>query len=192
MTVIVFCVFSVSASVFADSKTYVFRKRAEWVKLVKLSNKQMGGQVLLHPHTAVSVKTMTDILSGLKMNKAQGLKKGFKTNEVFSSEEAQKYAPFIVQALGQAGPNQVVNVSVVHKRPYFMVRHDYLSLINVYVKDDGIHFYFSKLFARLDGDYEQASRIYESIRKAKSLRVSLAPQSGQIISSDGNELVVRP
>src|SRR3989339_311578 len=140
MTVIVFCVFSVSASVFADSKTYVFRKRAEWVKLVKLSNKQMGGQVLLHPHTAVSVKTMTDILSGLKMNKAQGLKKGFKTNEVFSSEEAKKYAPFIGQALGQAGRNQVVNVSVVHKRPYFMVRHDYLSLINVYVKDDGIHF----------------------------------------------------
>jgi len=184
--------FSYTASVFAKSKTYIYRKRAEWVKLVTLSNKQLAGQVLAHPDTEISSEKMTSLLTNLTMNKAQLFKKGIKTSEIFTLEEAQRFAPLIVKALKQAQQNQVVNVSIVHKRPLYILRNDHLSLINIYVKEDGVHFYFAKVFAKLNGDYEQATRIYEAIRKAKSIRVSLATIPGQIISSDGKEITMDP
>jgi hypothetical protein len=186
----VFCLFT--TTVLAENKAYVYRKRAEWVKLTKLSSKQLAGQSLYHPYSEMTNEQMVSFLSTLKMNKAQVLKKGFKTSEIFSVDEANRFAPHIIRALTQAGPNQVVNMSIIHKRPYFVVRNDYISLLKIYAKEDGIHFYFSKLFAKLKGDYEQASNMYKAIRKAKSLRVNLAAAPGQIISGNGKEITVRP
>ncbi|MBU0505633.1 MAG: hypothetical protein ABII18_10185 [bacterium] len=188
--VTVFCLFT--TTVLAENKSYVYRKRAEWVKLTELSSKQLAGQSLYHPYSEMTNDQMVSFLSSLKMNKAQVLKKGFKTAEIFSKEEANRFAPHVINALLQATPNQVVNVSIIHKRPYFVVRNDYISLVNVYVKEDGVHFYFSKLFAKLNGDYEQATNMYKAIRKAKSIRVSLAPAPNQIIGSNGKEIVVIP
>lgn len=175
---------------------YIYRSRANWVKLNKLSNKQLAGQTLSHPYTAITIDQMTSMLASLNLNKKKLFKgkeaEEFKTTEIFSTLEAKKYAPLLVQALNEATPNEIVNMAIVHKRPYFVLRNDYISIINVYAKEDGVHFNFSKMFARLNGDYQQASRVDESIRKAKSVRVSLDAGAGQILVGDGSEIVLSP
>jgi hypothetical protein len=68
-------------------------------------------------------------------------------------------APLFVEALSKVTNDQVVNFSVVHKRPTFIIRNDRLTLGNIFVASDGIHFQFTKLFAVLEGDYEASAEI---------------------------------
>lgn len=187
---LVFSLFASGASVWAASKNYVYRSRANWVKLVKLSNKQLAGVELKHPASGLAIDQINAMLQSLHMTKGAFFKKEVTSNEIFTTEEAVKYAPLIARALSQAQPNQIVNLGIVHKRPYFILRHDYISIINVFVADDGIHFNFSKLFAKLQGDYQQASNVDEQIQKAKSIRVSLEAHKGQTILSDQDEVIL--
>ncbi|MCP5464108.1 MAG: hypothetical protein H7A33_03695 [Deltaproteobacteria bacterium] len=186
-TFVLFTSFMGSAQ--AGKNQYVYRDRADWVKVVKLSAKQLGGVTLHHPVSNITPDQLTGMLSNITMNKKKVFKKELQVSEVFSPEEARKFAPLILEALRKAGPNQVVNVSLVHKRPMFVVRQDYLSMMNVYQTEQGLHFYFTKLFAKLDGDYEQASNLDQAIRKARGIRVGLEAGEGQILLADGNELV---
>jgi hypothetical protein len=177
--------FLIGASSVASAKTaYVYRQRANWVKLQKLSSKQMAGQTLAHPIANLTADDIEFMLLSIEMNRKSLLKKGIDTTEVFSSFEARRFAPYIVQALEKAGPNEVVNMSIVHKRPAFILRNDYVSNINIYVNDEGVHFFFNKLFARLVGDYSQMSNIDESLKKAKTMRVNLDARNGQKIAFD--------
>lgn len=178
------------ASVWAASKNYIYRSRANWVKLVKLSNKQLAGVELKHPVSGFSTEQINAMLQSLHMTKGAFFKKEVTSNEIFTAEEAAKYAPLLARALSQAQPNQIVNLGIVHKRPYFILRHDYISIINVFVADNGIHFNFAKLFAKLNGDYQQASNVDEQIQKAKGIRVSLEAHKGQTILSDQDEVIL--
>lgn len=190
--IITIITFAVITPVVAKKTNYIYRKRANWVKLVQLSNKQLAGHQLNHPYTNITSEQMTGMLMSLKLNKAQLFKKGYKTTEIFNVIEARKYAPLLVKAFMEAGPNQVINMSVVHKRPYFILRNDHISIINMFVTDRGLHLNFTKLYAKLTGDYKQASRLDESIRKAKSIRVSLQPGPGQSLVSEHNEIILDP
>lgn len=181
------------AAGFAKGKNYIYRSRANWVKLIKLSNKQLAGVTLQHPVEEIAAPQMEAMLLSLTMSKASLFKKEINTNEIFSIEEARKYAPYVVQALKQAGPNQVVNVSVVHERPYWVIQKDFLSMINVYKDEEGVHFNFSKLFAKLTSDYEQASKLDKAINDAKTLRVGLEAQPGQKLAySSSEEAILDP
>lgn len=73
------------------------------------------------------------------------------------------------------------------------MRSDYLTMVNIFATEEGVHFNFRKLFAKLDGDYEQASKLDRAIRDAKSLRVSLEAKEGQKIAfQDPMELILNP
>ncbi len=169
---------------------YLYRKRINWVKLEKLSNKQLGGLELSHPVTDIMPEQMVGMLMSIKMDKGSMFKKGYETNEVFSEEEARKYAPFIVEGLRKAAPNQVINVALVHRRPNMILRNDHLSIINIFKTSDGVHLNFAKLYAKLDGDYQAASNIDDAIRNAKSSRTRLSAQAGQSLLSDIDEIVI--
>lgn len=178
------------APTWAMSKNYIYRSRANWVKLVKLSNKQLAGVELKHPSTGLATDQINAMLQSLHITKGAFFKKEVTSNEIFTAEEAAKYAPLLARALSQAQPNQIVNLGIVHKRPYFILRHDYISIINIFIADNGVHFNFSKLFAKLQGDYQQASNVDEYIQKAKGLRVSLEAHKGQTILSDQDEVIL--
>lgn len=171
---------------------YIYRHRINWVKLEKLSNKQLGGLELKHPSTHITTEQMVGMLMSIKMDKSSLFKKGIETSEIFSLEEASKYAPLIADGLRKAAPNQVVNLAIVHRRPTLILRNDHLSIINVFVTNDGVHFNFAKLFAKLDGDYQQASNYDEAINNAKSSRVRLSAEAGQTLLSDIDEVVMPP
>lgn len=175
----------------AKSKTYVYRQRADWVKLKKLTKKQLGSTLLSHPYD-INVPQLEAMLLSLTLNKGVLFKKETKEIGIFSEDEAQKFAPYIVDALKQADPNQVVNISIVHKRPHFIIRSDFISIINVFATDEGLHFHFGKLFAKLDGDYEQASKMDQAIHRAKGVRVSLKIMPGQKLAYSGEEVILDP
>lgn len=177
-----------SGDAFSKSKTYIYRHRANWVKLVKLRKKQLGGVALDHPYK-ISTSDMENMLLSIRISKSALFSKKSKIKDVFSIEEAKKYAPLLVTALRKAQPNQVVNFSIIHQRPNMILRNDYLSMVNLYVTSDGIHFNFRKLFAQMSGDYLQASNLDKSIRKAKGIRVSLEAGEGQRLAYDDEELI---
>lgn len=184
---------TMSQTSFAKSKSYIYRSRANWVKLIKLSNKQLAGETLLHPYEKLNSAQIEGMLLGLNMNKNSLFKKEITTTEIFSIDEAKKFAPYITDALNQATANQVVNVAVVHKRPNFILQNDYFSMMNVFVTNEGVHFYFTKLFAKLGSDYQQASKMDAAISKAKSLRVTLDAGVGQKLAfGDLDEVIADP
>lgn len=186
---LILCVFASDA--LALGKNYLYRSRASWVKLEKLGKKELAGQTLSHPAAHLTTATMEAMLMSLQMQKGQIFKKELNTTQVFNDLEAKKFAPYIVEALAQATPYQVVNISVIHKRPYFILRNDYVSNVSIFVTEKGVHFYFNKLFARLEGDYQQASNIDEALNNAKSIRVDLAAGPGQQLTmNDGKEIVL--
>lgn len=175
----------------ALGKNYIYRSRAQWVKLEKLTKKELAGQSLSHPTSQITSDQMEAMLMTLQMQKGTLFKKELNTTQIFNDLEAKRFAPYIVQALNQATPQEVVNVSVIHKRPYFILRNDYVSNISIFLTDQGLHFYFNKLFARLDGDYQQASNIDEALKDAKSIRVDLSAGPGQKLTmNDGKEIVL--
>jgi hypothetical protein len=179
----------VSAPVYA-AKDYIYRHRANWVKVDKLSNKQLAGQQLSHPYQEISSEQMAAILLSITIKKGEIFKSEKKTIQVFSAEEAGKFAPLLVQALGQASPNEVVNMAIVHKRPYFIVRKDLISVLNIFVQGSELHLHFTKIFAKLEGDYKQASRLDRAVSKAKSVRVDIVTMPGQVLTADGKELIM--
>jgi hypothetical protein len=174
----------------AASKNYIYRHRANWVKLAKLSNKQQAGQQLQHPNLSITPNQMSEMLMSIKLTKGKMFSENVSEIEVFTKAEANKYAPLLIKALSIADPNQVVNMAIVHKRPHFILRSDFISIANVYVKEGKLHLYFTKIYAKLDGDYKQASRIDEAIRRAKSVRTSFKIGEGQVISPNGKEIIL--
>ena len=180
------------ASVFAKSD-YLYRNRLNWVKLDELSKKQLAGVELLHPNKTISESQMQAMLKSVQMNKGAAFQSDVKTTEVFDNDEATKFAPLIIQALATAQPNEVVSVSLVNKRPSAIVRDDHLTMLNIFVTTEGIHFYFGKLFAKLEGDYMEVSKMDETIRRAKDMRITLASVEGQRLSfGEVNELILDP
>lgn len=185
--------FLASTDLMASSGDYIYRQRINWVKLQDASSKEFSAGELKHPSTSITTTQMEAMLLSIKISKKYVLSKQVDAVDVFSEWEAHKYAPMIVEALAKATPDQTVNFSIVHKRPFFILRNDRLSMANVFVASDGVHFQFIKIFAQLNGDYEASAHMDKAIRDAKSLRITLEAHAGQVLSYDSpTELTMDP
>lgn len=181
-----------SFAAYADSP-YIYRKRINWVKVIKPSPREFSQLSFQHPNMIVTVEQMEGMLLSIKINKKFLLKKAVKTLDVFSPWEAQVFAPHLVTALRQATADTLVNFSVVHKRPVFILRVDRLSMGYLWAAEDGIHFRFTKLFAKLEGDYEASQNTDKALRRAKTMRVTLEAGPGQKLSYDSaTEVIMDP
>lgn len=173
------------------SSDYIYRQRVNWVKLEKANGNKIPLSDLRHPTNSITVDQMEAMLLSIKINKNYLIKSGMSSLEIFNTFEARKYAPLIVEALSKASSDQVVNFSIVHKRPMFILRNDLLTMGNVFVAADGVHFQFTKLFAQLQGDYQASTEINKAFRKAKTSRVALEAGEGQVLSyTDPYEVIM--
>src|SRR3990167_4508218 len=148
--------------------TFIYRNRANWVKIDKASPKKMPLGHIMHPATNIPEEQMEAMLISVKIAKRYVLKKEVYSADVFDSWEARKFASYIVQALAQADADHVVNFSIIHKRPTFILRNDYISMGNIWVSEDGVHIQFDKLFSKITGDYEASASMDKLIRGAKT------------------------
>lgn len=181
ITSFLFSIFLFSSVAFAKSEDYLFRQRLDWVKIRKASAKEVPVGNLTHPFS-VSTDQMEAMLRSIQIGKKYLLKKELRTRDVFNESEARKYAPFIAEGLSKVDPEQVVHFSLVHKRPIYFLKNDFISMGNVWVDSEGVHVSFSKLFAALKGDYEASAEMDRAVHRAKSRRVSLDAGPGQKLS----------
>lgn len=181
-----------AGSVFAKSE-YIYRQRVNWVKIIKAPPKDVPLGSLDHPYTSVTAEQMEAMLLSIKISKRYLLKKTLNTIDVFNSWEARMFSPFIVEALAKADPDHVVHLSVVHKRPLFILRNDRLSMANIWVDAEGIHFQFTKLFAKLSGDYEASAYMDKELKRSKTMRITLEANEGQKLSyQSATEIILDP
>lgn len=191
--VISFCFLALSALPAVAESNYLYRQRVNWVKINKASPKEVVLGSLKHPVTGITDEEMEAMLLSIKLSKKYLLKNEAISLDVFSSWEAHKLAPYLVAGLRQADADHVVNFAVIHKRPLFILQNDHLSIADVWVADEGMHIRFSKLFAKIEGDYEASANMDKSVRKAKTMRVSLDFQPGQKLSyASPMEIILDP
>lgn len=172
---------------------YIYRQRVNWVKIDKADPKEIPLSDLRHPSTVIEDNQMEAMLLSIKISKKHLLKKEVDSIDVFNTFEARKYSSYLVNALARVGSEEVVNFSIVHKRPLFILRNDRLTMGNLFVAGDGVHFQFTKLFAKLSGDYEASANMDKMVRKAKTIRVSLEANEGQVLSyASATEIILSP
>lgn len=170
-----------ASSAFAKDE-YIYRQRVNWVKLEKGDSDIVSLGSIKHPNRQITADQMEAMLLSIKISKRYVLKKDVENSDVFNSWEARKFAAYFVEALAKASGDQVVGFAVIHKRPLFVMQNDKLTMGYLWVQDDGVHIYFSKLFAKIDGDYQASANIDKAIRKAKSLNITLEAGPGQKLS----------
>lgn len=181
--------FSLAPALAGPSK-YLYRQRLNWVKIDEAPAKLLGTEPILHPVTSVSAEEMEAMLLSVSINRKHLLKKEVETTDVFNSWESRRLSPSIVQGLAELAPDQVVAFSVIHKRPLFILANDRLSMGLIWVTSEGIHLRFTKLFAKIAGDYEASANFDKSVRRAKTMRVTLEANDGQKLSYESNTEVI--
>lgn len=167
---------------------------ANYVGLASAKESQVGDVVIDHPYT-FDPKKLTDMLLSLRYNKKMMLRKGIEDKALFFDAEMleNKFVPKIVEAFQEAGPDQLVVISIVQKDPYFIVRNDRLNIIYAYMAQDGLHLNFVKSDAKLFGDYQAHKTGFSLRENAVSLGVTLEPQPGQSLSFvNSNEIILDP
>lgn len=185
--------FLLLASVPAFAGDYVFKQpnnQANYVRLESLKEKEVKELGVTMPYT-ISEEKMIDILRSLRYSRKAVFTDKEKIRNVYEMEYIDKYAPYIVQALAQAKPNQIVAWSIAQKRPLVILRNDRLTQMRMWVAGNELHMDFIKTEAYLQGDYQahnmQATRLIEN---SKGLRIVLEPQQGQKFGLSSTEELV--
>jgi len=161
---------------------YIFRQGVKWVKIKDADSKETPLNTIRQPFNQINTDQMEAMLLSIKISKKFVLKKEINTQDVFNAIEARQFAPYFVEALGKAGPDQVINFAVIHKRPAFILQNDRITLGNMWMAEDGLHLRFDKLFAKIEGDYQASAHTDKAIKKAKTLNVTLEANEGQKLS----------
>ncbi|EKD42119.1 MAG: hypothetical protein ACD_73C00321G0005 [uncultured bacterium] len=182
----------ISASAFAKDE-YIYRQRVNWVKLEQGNSSIVALSSIKHPDRNITADQMEAMLLTIKISKKYVIKKDVESADVFNSWEARKFAAYFVEALAKASADQVVNFAIIHKRPTFIIQNDRLTMGYLWAADDGVHLYFTKLFAKIDGDYQASAHIDKAIRRAKSLNITLEANAGQKLSYNSPlEIIMDP
>lgn len=175
----------------AADESYLYRSGIQWVKIVKADKKITG--TLKHPYTGINAEEMEDMLLSVHINRRYLLKNELQTVDIFNSWEARQVSQYIVEGLTRIDPTQMINFTVIHKRPIFILRKDYFTMGDVWVAEDGVHIRFTKLFAAIAGDYQASAHRDDAVRKTKTYKASLEAGPGQQLAYDSpTEIILDP
>ena len=170
-----------------DDTVYKSPNKIDFIKIEKASKDEKAGG-LKHPGE-LDPQVLRRILSSIYINKKVILLRNIENRQLFNEGNVEFLTPYLVEALHRARDDQVVLVSYFTKDTKVVIQDDRLTIFRAYVKDDGLHIKFQKVYAKMLGDRTTmgAERVAQ---EAKSLLVSLDPQLGQNrISWDPQEIV---
>lgn len=171
----------------ADTFIYKSKNKLDFVKIDGAKKKEKEGG-LKHPYE-FGPEQIRPILRSIHFNKKILLLKDIENQQLFDEGNVEYLAPYLMEAFRKAGPEEVVVVSYFTRDTKVVIQNDRLTIFRAFVKDDGLHFVFTKLYAKLLGDRVTMGPEKMS-REARSLRVGLEPQPGQNrLSWDPEEIV---
>lgn len=179
--------FLLSASAHADDTIYKSRNKIDFIKLEKAKKGEKEGG-LKHP-TEFTDDQLRAILGSVKFNKKILILKDIENRALFAPENVEFLVPYLKEAFQKAKDDQVIVVSYFTRDTKIVIQNDRLTIFRAFLKDDGLHIKFTKLYAKMLGDrVTQGSAAATS--QARGMRVSLELQPGQNrISWDPEELV---
>ena len=177
-----------STSAFTGDTIYRSKNKIDFVKLDKAKKEEKKGG-LKHPY-AFEAGQVRAILGSIRFNKKGPLLKDIEDQPLFDDENADFLTPYLVEAFHKVGENQVVIVSYFTRDTKVVIQDDRLTIFRAFVKDDGLHLKFTKLYAKLLGD-RTTKGLQRAMNEARGLGASINPQPGQNrISWDPEELVI--
>ncbi len=164
--------------VLAGQEQYIYKNpnKLDFVKVDKAKKEEKEGG-LKHPAT-VDLGQMKGILSAIHFSKKNLLFKDMEDRGLLAERHVEFLAPFIVEALQKATDNQVVVVSYFTKDSKYLVQNNRLTIFRAFVKDDGLHMRFSKVYAKLLGD-RGTKGATRTANEAEELNVSFEMHPGQ-------------
>lgn len=173
---------------FADNFIYRSTNKIDFIKLDKAKKGEKEGG-LKHPFNFDPEQIRT-ILRSIHFNKKALLAKNIQDQQLYSEGNAEFLAPYLMEAFKKATPAQVVAVSYFTLEGKTVVQNDRLTVFRAFVKEDGLHIVFHKLYAKLFGDRTTMGSA-RMASEARSLRVGLEVGPGQNrIAWDPEELVL--
>lgn len=176
-----------SSPLWASTLIYKSPNKIDFVKIVGAKKEEKEGG-LKHPYKW-NPEQIRAILRSIHFNKAVMLKQDIQDQQLFGERNVEFLAPYLMEAFQKAGPEEVVVVSYFTEKSKLLVPDDRLTIFRAYIKEDGLHVKFLKLYAKLLGD-RTTKGAERAIQEAKGMHVSLELQPGQNrISWDPEELV---
>lgn len=184
-----FLAFALLWPVAAFSGTVIY-KSTNKIDLVKLDSakkaEKEGG--LNHPYD-FDADQLRAILSSVHFNKKVLFIKDIEDRGLFAPENVEFLTPYLKEAFQKASKEEVVVASYFTRDTKLVVQSDRLTIFRAYVKEDGLHIKFTKLYAKLLGD-RVTKGANRATAEARGMRVALELQPGQDrISWDPEELV---
>ncbi len=177
-----------STSAFAGDTLYQAKNKIDSVKIGKADKEEKQGG-LKHPYSFETDQVRT-ILRSIHFNKKTVLMKDINNQQLFDDQNAEFLTPYVVEAFRKVGADQAVVVSYFTRDSDGVLQDDRLTIFRAFVKEDGLHLKFIKLYAKLLGD-RTTKGLQRTLYEAKGLGTSLFPQPGQSrISWSPDELVI--
>lgn len=176
-----------SGAAWAGEYIYKSKNKIDFIKLdgAKKDEKEGG---LNHPHT-FEADQIRQILGSIRFNKKILMLKDIENRELFDEKNTEFLAPYLIEAFQKAKSEEAVVVSYFTRDSKFVIQNDRLTVMRMYLKSDGLHIKFTKIYAKMLGDRTTQGAAASSAN-ARGLRVSLELQPGQNrISWDPEELV---
>lgn len=179
--------FFLTLPVFAGEYIYKSSNKIDFVKIEKADKSEKEGG-LKHP-ADFTAEQLRAILDSVHFNKKILLLKSVENRQLFKEGPIEFLVPYLMEAFKKVTPEQVVIISYFTHDSKIVIQDDRLTIFRAFVKEDGLHFKFSKLYAKMLGD-RTTQGPERAASEAHSLRVALEPQPGQNrISWDPEELV---
>jgi hypothetical protein len=166
----------VSSGAQAGETIYKSKNKIDFIKLEKAKKAEREGGIS-HPFT-FTPDQMRSILSSVRFNKKIMLMKDIENRDLFDEANVEFLTPYLVEAFQKAKPEEAVVVSYFTRGSKLMVQNDRLTVMRAFVKDDGLHIKFTKIYAKMLGDRTTQGAAAAS-SNARGLRVSLELQPGQ-------------
>lgn len=161
----------------ADSSViYKSTNKIDLIKLDKAKKAEKEGG-LNHPHEFTEDQ-LRAILSSIHFNKKILIIKDIESRDLFRPENVEFLTPYLKEAFEKVNNEQVVVVSYFTRDTKLVIQNDRLTIMRAYVKEDGLHIKFTKLYAKLLGDRVTKGR-ERTATEARGMRVSLELQPGQ-------------
>lgn len=169
---------------------YIYRSpnQIDFVRIVK-AKKSDRKEGFLHPYK-MDPAGIRAALRSLHFNRELLIREDIQGRGLFEERHVELLAPYIIRAFEKAGPEELVVVSFFTQSRSFGLMNDRLTLFQAFMKEDGLHLRFSKLYAKLLGD-RTTQGSYRAIQGAKGIRIGLETGPGQSrIGFDPEEIAI--
>lgn len=165
--------------------------RLTFVKIDEFNRSEQKRITATHPHVFTD-EQMRAILSSIRFNRAALIGQEVESDSLFTDRAVEYLTPRVVEAFRAVKPGQKVVFSYLAKDPQFFVREDRVTIAVVWVDQEGLHFRFDKVLAKISGDYDKQGTNSRVLARARGLRMALEIQPNQRYGATTDELIFDP